>query len=1262
MSLEVWLAEAEKNKKRLLGKAGVLKDALGHCSEKTKTDLKDFQEYLLGVEDSLRRNTRVGGAYFDLGNMFEEITTLAGRFDPPMDFLTQDGVKDALLDMMKVAGEEGETYPKPDIKPLSEEELKLARPKRVDEEGNEIVEKNKEAASDPLNVSKAEFRQAAFDASPMRLAAQYMAFKDLPKKVTAAQFLDAIASIPRREKNSLLKKTMQKQEAADALRDGVTEQFDLQYAQVQAEEYSKTRSFKDFRDEITKRYNERQITYAQLDLEMSALRALTPGMNDNEREDVKIPIGAFRDKLAELRQAEHSFDAENYQKELADSYTDQADLAVECLDNIYGMEIEFHPEYVIKTRNPRTGIETEIGYTAKNVEENLPSYDMPGLVIGGKSVSNREFASLANLAVYAPSIAGSYVTAGKKSEMVKLDKPNKWVAADNHNMLVINCANNYRKIDDELRATPDNRIENLIHTVIPDARKMTKNALDAYQRGDVAPLARIIANGIDMGVTYSKYTTLPAPERNKDKDARQPVDWSDRDMMTSLNRDATSGHEMLQGALDLLDRDARLKKAAIKAGLKEETIRTARAFQMGHQVQKAAWAAMDRLAEDASGKRTLSGPEKEQCVLAMLRMRAMVQNISVSAEAAGNNPEYKAALKKYEDDQEAFSNKLGADESEDYFRLPEGAKMWKPRLHEICVKRFSCYGLPPVYREMAQDGVAALDARINTRCSRLARDMSAQEIMEGFQKEGGVFKREIQIMTKDVKTTAKDIYDLLTKRYKAGELPYQQYADRLRVMRELTGDNPKAKIDLETVNEALAKSIEENEIKRKESLDPLEADIEAMIRTDSGKLADRVHHIDDVWRLTPRLNENALPVGTPPRAGYTMEQFEQIKAIKEGPGENFLHLSGTKMITEDEFAVLGVAATHAFPEIGVFTMDGTTKNTEHPNILRDPAKYSDLIATFRNIYTTDMDHGDGKPRENTGFSFKATVVPAREKVVEALRSYRAGQGSPKELGKILGAGLHLLVKTTTVANNDGAGVMKSDSMLECAYIGRLAKFAERNPALLDEAMKEKYLTQEDLEKAKGFGMLYQLSAGADLAQKKLEDSAEGKIELTPDERKACVELMLRRKVLSDSACIQANRNLPDEKNAELLAGYSNRQKELEKSGLSKSEIREISNAETFRAIHKAIGQPDYLRTLGAKGMDYAKEMLDSRMPNRDAFLKLGDAEILAALKAKPLSQKDPFMNKEYTTKPVVEENKAPNEPQRESKLEKGDPQAGARTV
>ena len=1262
MSLEVWLENAEKNKRRLQNNLRVLKKALENCSEKTKQDLAEFQDQMLMVEDAIPDNHRLGSAYFNVTNMFEEVTKLTGEFHPPMDFLTQDGVKDALLDMMKVAGEEKEPYPKPDLRPASQEEVERAKKKYRLLHPVYEDEEPKEPEPD-INVIKAGLRQAAYDASPTQLAAQYMAFKDLPKEVTPEQLLNAIDTIPRREKSSVLRRAMQNKEAADSLLDGTLEAFDRSYESVIQKDRSKKVSFKEFSDEITKRYREGKLTYAQLELNMSALRAVTPGANDNERENEQTYVGDFMDKVAELEKQNAEINTEEYQKALADGYTDYSDLSVECLDNIYGMTIEFHPEYV----DPNKPKDSTIGYLQENVERCLPSFELSDVKVGSKPVSNREFASLANLAVYDPSIGGSVVSAPKTNKFVTLDTPNKWVAADNHSHYVMNCANSYREINGVMKATPDSRIEDLLHTMIPGGRNMAKDALEAYQQGNLAPLAKLIANGIDMGVNYGKYGTLVPKERLGRKNLGLAVDWNeDSDLMESVNTDTRTNYGMMQGALDLLDRDPKLKKAVINAGLKEEDIRAARAFEMSRQVQKAGWAAMDRLAEDASGNRKLSGQEKEQCVIAMLRMRAMVTNIKEWSEEAINAPEYKAFEEKYEKELTADLEKKESEGIPDYMRTDEGSKVWKPWQHELSVKRYSCYGLPPVYREMAKDGVAALDARINAVSRRAAREMTSQEIMNGFQNKDGIYEKE-GLFGKNIKTTARDIYDQLTKTYKAGGMNYTLYEDRLRTMRELTGGNPKAKIDLPTIDGVLKKNLQEKELQQKTHLDAVESHIEAMLGTDSGKLPSRVRHIDDPWRLTPRINEGSVMKPNPynPQlinGAYTREQYEQIKPVVEGPDENFLHLSDSEMITEEDFAGLGIAATHTFPEIGLVAIDMKSKNAENPNIIQDPAKNMKYIATFRNPYFTDLDQGLGVARDGIGSFIKTSIVPGREKVVEALRSYQAGKGSPKELAKILGTGLHQLVKTTTVANSDGAGEMKSDAMLECAYIGRLAKFAERNPALMTEALKENYLTQEDIDKAKGFGLLYQISAGADLAKEKLTASSKGEIQLAPEERKACVELMLMRKALSDSACRQAIQNVPEEKTNEIALAYSTLGTELEKSGMSKAEARELSMAEVNLRMQESIGTPDYLRTLGSKGLSFAKEYLDSYMPNREPFLEQTDAEILQALAAKPLSQGDPFLNKEYTTKPAYNHDEVLKKSLQESQREKSAPQPVQKTL
>ena len=53
-------------------------------------------------------------------------------------------------------------------------------------------------------------------------------------------------------------------------------------------------------------------------------------------------------------------------------------------------------------------------------------------------------------------------------------------------------------------------------------------------------------------------------------------------------------------------------------------------------------------------------------------------------------------------------------------------------------------------------------------------------------------------------TTAQDVYNDLTKQYKAGEINYTLYENRLKTMRELTGGNKQMKIDLKTIEAAIA--------------------------------------------------------------------------------------------------------------------------------------------------------------------------------------------------------------------------------------------------------------------------------------------------------------------------------------------------------------------------------------------------------------------------------------------------------------------------
>ncbi len=1212
MTYEEWLEQLEKNGKALRARKAVLTKAAKKCSPETQKDLSTFLDKLdlmfsvekvpegmeLLEEQEEPRLTKDDFDRVRLG-MGSEIGYLVHDFRTPVEFLSQKGVKEALMGIVKAADAESRVM-KPDF------------------------------------VDRVSERRKACDASPIQVAAHYYAFKDTEGvSMTMDQLFRVLPAVSRWEKDPVLNKTLQDKNAVAALRDGTPQEFEGFYQKTVEQELSKTRSFREWSDEIAKRYRNRDITYAQLELEMSALRALAPGKNDNEREKQQISIGDFRKKTAELEQQRTGKpDSAAYQKQLADSYREPQEISQDCLDELYGMKLEFHPEYVPRDSN--------LGYTKDNFDKYMPSFDMD-VKVGGKSVSNREFASLSMMALYDLSIAGSYVYTKKVTEPIEIE-PNKWVAADNQSLYVMGLANNYKEINGKTVATPDERCEHVIHGHIPAARNMTKNALEAYKKGDVGPLAKLIAHGIDMRVNYGAHSAVVLS--GDGVKGRYPRgDWTNQNVMARLNTDQSGNDMAMQGTMALLERDDKLKKAVMDAGLKEADLVNARGFQVALQVQKAGVTAMDRLSEDADGRRKLSGPEKEQCVLAIQRMQAMMKNLQEAQEAGLKNEEYLKEYEKYSEEEDELSNQAEENNIVNYFQTPEGARRFKPRTHEISVRLNMAIGIAPVFRELAEGGIAAMDARITTQDCRAARNMTSSQIMDGFQTANGIFNKDVR----EIKTTAKDIYDQLTKRYKAGELNYTLYEARLRAMREITGDNPKARIDLPTIDKAVEFKIEEAKNKQKENLDPVESQIADMLETDKGSLNVRLHHIDDVWGLTPILNKDALPGEKTANGAYTLKQFQQLKAFKEGPGENCLHLSDTEKISEKDFAVLGIAVAHTYPEIGNVVIDSYSKEGENFSVITEPEKYWDSIGTWRTPYFTDLDHGFGVPRDNMGGYIKLAIVPAREKAAEALRSYQAGNGSPKELGKIMGTGLHQLVKTTTVAI-DRESKMKTDGMLECAYIGRLAELIERKPALMDEALKEKYMTMEDLEKAKGLGLLYKFTVGADLAQEKLEASAQGKIKLTPEERRAGVELMLRRKVLEDSACRQATENYTPEKAAEFSNAYA-------KMDTSTPEKREIATATLYNRIREAIGLPDYLRSLGAKGEGYAKEMLDSCMPNRDAFLELSDAEILKMIKAKPLSKDDPFTHREYQTKPVVEQIKAQNEPQRETRLEKSDSRA-----
>jgi hypothetical protein len=194
----------------------------------------------------------------------------------------------------------------------------------------------------------------------------------------------------------------------------------------------------------------------------------------------------------------------------------------------------------------------------------------------------------------------------------------------------------------------------------------------------------------------------------------------------------------------------------------------------------------------------------------------------------------------------------------------------------------------------------------------------------------------------------------------------------------------------------------------------------------------------------------------------------------------------------------------------------------------------------------------------------------------------------------------------------------------------------------------KYARPEELDKAKGMGVLYGIVRGAEAARQRLEDSSKGKATLSANERKACVELLLRSKILHDIAGEHAKARFTD----------AMEQKYLEESNSVKGNDRAgnaVADTMLEAKIPKTVGLPDYVRMLGKLGPRYARDLLDKQMPNRDAFMELDDRSILKALDARAGSKDDPFMNKEYT-KEKYNANNQLERSLREAKVREAAPQ------
>ncbi len=221
----------------------------------------------------------------------------------------------------------------------------------------------------------------------------------------------------------------------------------------------------------------------------------------------------------------------------------------------------------------------------------------------------------------------------------------------------------------------------------------------------------------------------------------------------------------------------------------------------------------------------------------------------------------------------------------------------------------------------------------------------------------------------------------------------------------------------------------------------------------------------------------------------------------------------------------------------------------------------------------------------------------------------------------------------------------------------MAELAGRDPKLEKEV--ERYASAKELEQAAGMGAVYKVVRDSRAAKAKLM-AADGEKPLTEEERKACVELMLREKVLANLGYEEGRLKYTEKDETELLSLYYQQQD----SGKASDDRNEqaldavFSSARIDAKIQARVGLPGYLGMMGAKGPLFARELLEQSQLNRDKFMAgKSNEQILEALGADPGSTNDPFYNASYKDKErYYREDEHLNEALREYKAKTGAPQ------
>ena len=446
-------------------------------------------------------------------------------------------------------------------------------------------------------------------------------------------------------------------------------------------------------NQLTEDYNKRRISYALYDARIQTMRELTKRNPEAFIDLATIDREIMDAPQRRARQMEDALKALDAEAALNNGLQTR-------LNNVLGI-------YSGEPRSDKNSIGK--GYTQEQFDQ-LKKISIEGMNIGGKPISQDEFAAISIITALDPDIGGKYTERhGHELELEKEERSYRSsVSNHTHYTMDIDIGGGARK-----NTGP------WILRVVPDARSKAEKAIRAYCASP--PQKEMLASLIGQGVQAVASNLTFGGDNN----------------IRNLSKEMLGDAMLTAKRLPVLDRDPDLMRLAMdNYGLKEEQIKNLRGCVEAFSVQRTAELAQKKLKEASESGKALSRSEKELYVEAILRNRLMAMECREYARAKieANGPrigELVTELTQLQSKDDNLRNQgiYSSDEQQ------KGSKRIARINEEIYdLQNGSGVGLAPIFGDIADKGPEILGQRLTERMPNKAAllDMSDKDLNELF--------------------------------------------------------------------------------------------------------------------------------------------------------------------------------------------------------------------------------------------------------------------------------------------------------------------------------------------------------------------------------------------------------------------------------------------------------------------------------------------------------------------------------------------------